>query len=116
MIKKHRNNKLRRKIRTRSNINGTAEVPRLSVFRSNKEIYLQVIDDKTGSTLVASSTAGLKKREKAKTERAIELGKSIGDKMKKKGIKRAVFDRGSYQYHGRIKGLADGIRSSGIKF
>ncbi len=103
------------KRRVRRNIFGTAERPRLSVYRSNKEIYAQLVDDNTGVTLVSASS-----REKAegatKTEKAASVGKSIAEKAKSKGIEVVVFDRNGFVYHGRIKALADGAREGGLKF
>ncbi|MBI4999707.1 50S ribosomal protein L18 [Candidatus Gottesmanbacteria bacterium] len=92
--------------------------PRLSVFRSGKYIYGQIIDDKKGETLVAANDQKLKiKDEKLKkTERAKEVGKILADKALKKGIKTIVFDRGTYKYHGRVKALAEGARDGGLKF
>lgn len=106
------------KWRIRKKVNGDATTPRLSVFRSNKEIYAQLIDDKTGVTLASAST-----RSKAfasitgtKTEKAAQIGKAIAEKAKALGIESIVFDRGGYLYHGRVKALADGAREGGLKF
>lgn len=110
----------RRHIRVRRNVIGTAERPRLNVFRSLGEIYAQVIDDDKGHTLVSASTLenGLKKKLKGKTkvEQAKLVGQTVADRAKKKGIKDVVFDRGGYKYIGRVSALADGARENGLKF
>jgi large subunit ribosomal protein L18 len=101
--------------RVRKNINGTATRPRLNVFRSNKSIYVQMIDDVTGQTLVAASTneTGLKG---TKLEQANAVGKLIAKKSIDAGISSVVFDRGGYLYHGRVKAVADGAREGGLQF
>ncbi len=111
--------KSRRRIhnRIRKKIQGTATRPRLAVFRSNKAIYCQLIDDLNGVTLAAASS--LEKDIAAagnKTEQSKAVGKSIGERAKSKGIETVVFDRGGYLYHGRIKALADGAREGGLNF
>lgn len=108
----------RRKRRTRAKIFGTAERPRLSVFRSNKAVYAQLIDDDQAKTLVAISERDLAAADKkgSKTDRARTAGKLLGQKALKKKIKTAIFDRGAYRYHGRIKALAEGAREAGLKF
>ena len=112
---------LRRKsIRTRIRkvIKGTAERPRLSVFRSNKQIYAQLIDDLNGVTIAASSSA-TKEFEAMKAKKvdiAKEVGKSIATKANQSGISIVIFDRGGYLYHGRVKALAEGAREAGLKF
>ncbi len=110
----------RRHIRVRRNITGTSEKPRLNVFRSLDEIYVQVIDDDKGHTLVSASTleSELKKKLKGKTKReqAKLVGQTVADRAKKKGIKDVVFDRGGYKYIGRVAALADGARENGLKF
>jgi large subunit ribosomal protein L18 len=111
--------RIRSRLRIRKKINGTAERPRLAVFRSNKQIYVQVIDDLKGVTLLSVSSkekeyagkAGIKKTEQAKI-----VGKSLAAKCKEKGIESVVFDRSGYKYHGRVKSLADAARESGLKF
>lgn len=97
---------------------GTAERPRLSVFRSNKEIYAQIIDDRSGKTLAAVSSRdkALSKAKGTKTEIANEVGKAIAEAAKKAGIEQVAFDRGGYLYHGRVKSLAEGAREGGLKF
>jgi large subunit ribosomal protein L18 len=104
-------------LRIRKKINGSASLPRLSVFRSNKEIYAQLIDDKKGVTLVAASSreASVSKSVN-KTEQAKEVGKSLAEKAKAENIANVVFDRGGYLYHGRVKALADGAREAGLQF
>jgi len=104
--------KLRHK-RIRANIFGTKERPRLSVFRSNKHIFLQLIDDKKGEIII--STSDLKTKKKGtKTEIAREVGKELAKLAKEKKIECAVFDRGGYKYHGRIKAVAEGVREGGL--
>jgi large subunit ribosomal protein L18 len=122
--------RLRRHARVRDDVAGTAERPRLSVFRSLTHIYAQVIDDRAGRTLAAASdldvkpaarpdgepagraaTSGLKK-----TERAKSVGKAIAERAKAAGVEAVVFDRGGYRYHGRVKALADAARESGLRF
>jgi large subunit ribosomal protein L18 len=105
------------KRRIRKNIFGSSEQPRLSVFRSNKEIYAQIIDDTKGVTLVACSSYKNKSVEgKNKSEQATVVGKELAEKAVKAGISAVVFDRNGYQYHGRVKSLADGAREAGLKF
>jgi large subunit ribosomal protein L18 len=106
-------------MRIRKKISGTAEKPRLAVFRSNKQIYVQLIDDLNGVTMLAVSSrekdiaaaAGIKKTEQAKL-----VGKSLAEKCREKGIENVVFDRSGYKYHGRVKSLADAAREGGLKF
>ena len=102
------------KFRIRKSVNGTAERPRLSVFRSNKQIYAQVINDLTGTTLAAASSLGLEKM--PKQEQATKVGELIAEKAKAAGVESVVFDRNGYLYHGRVKQLADGARNGGLKF
>ena len=106
------------RMRIRKKISGTAERPRLAVFRSNKQIYVQVVDDLKGVTLLAVSS---KEKENAKTgikksEQAKIVGKSLAAKCKEKGIENVIFDRSGYKYHGRVKSLADAAREGGLKF
>ncbi|MBP5327770.1 MAG: 50S ribosomal protein L18 [Bacteroidales bacterium] len=105
------------KYRIRHKVSGTAAMPRLSVFRSNKEIYAQVIDDEKGVTLTAASTLE-KTVEKGgtKSEMAAKVGKLIAERTKAAGIESVVFDRNGYLYHGRVKSLADAAREGGLKF
>jgi len=107
-------NRLRRKARVRSQISGTSECPRLSVFRSATHIYAQLIDDQSGKTLGASSD--LKIETGTKTEKAVQVGKHIAEIAKKLKLSSIVFDRGGFYYHGRVKALADAARSGGLKF
>lgn len=101
----------------RKKISGTADHPRLSVYRSNKDIYAQLIDDTTGTTLASASSRSKGFAGKGtKVEKAFEVGKMIGELGKKAGIETCVFDRGGYLYHGRVKSLADGAREAGLKF
>ncbi|MDR0732790.1 MAG: 50S ribosomal protein L18 [Dysgonamonadaceae bacterium] len=103
------------KKRVRKHISGTAERPRLTVFRSNKQIYAQVVDDLSGHTLAAASSLGIK--EKApKKEIASKVGELIAVKSKEAGVEAVVFDRNGYLYHGRVKELAEAARKSGLKF
>ena len=107
-----RRNKI--KTRIRGKISGTAERPRMSVFRSNKGIYVQVIDDLKGMTLVAASSKGLEGG--TKSEVAAKVGAAIAQKALEKGITSVVFDRNGYLFHGRVKSLADAAREAGLKF
>lgn len=105
-------------LRIRKKIQGTAERPRLSVFRSNKQIYVQVIDDANGVTLVSASSKekGVEGAGGKRIEQAAGVGKLIAGKCKEKGIENVIFDRGGYKYHGRIKSLAEAAREGGLKF
>ncbi|MEN0003694.1 MAG: 50S ribosomal protein L18 [Bacteroidota bacterium] len=112
--KSNRRLKIRRRIR--KNIKGTAARPRLSVFRSNKEIYCQLVDDVNGLTLAAaSSREGSIGREGNKVDQASQVGKLIAERAKAASVDVAVFDRAGYLYHGRVKALADGAREGGLK-
>jgi large subunit ribosomal protein L18 len=106
------------KSRVRTVVSGTAERPRLSVFRSNKQIYAQLIDDAQGTTLVAASSSDKAIADKAgsKTEKAAMVGKLVAEKALAAGVTTVVFDRGGYLYHGRVKQLADAAREGGLKF
>lgn len=112
--------RLRRHYRVRKNLQGTLDRPRMSVFRSVSEIYVQVIDDKAGKTLASASTIDQELRSKMaglkKTEQARLVGKAIADRAKAKGISQVVFDRGGFRYIGRIKALADAAREGGLEF
>ena len=101
--------------RVRNKVSGTAARPRLSVFRSNKEIYAQLVDDVKGVTLVAASSK-VGEVGGTKIVKANEVGKAIAAKAKEAGIEAVVFDRGGYLYHGRVKSLAEGAREGGLKF
>lgn len=102
--------------RIRKTIKGTAEYPRLSVFRSNKQIYAQIIDDVAGTTMAAASSRELKDVKAKKSEIAGMVGKAIAEKATAAGIRKVMFDRGGYLYHGRVKSLADAAREGGLKF
>lgn len=112
--------RVRRHIRTRKKIKGTTERPRLAVFKSNKYIYAQIIDDVNGSTLVAASSFDKELREKfngrVNAESAKAVGEAVAKKASEKGIKQVVFDRGGFLYHGRIKAIADAAREAGLEF
>jgi len=104
--------------RIRAKIKGTADRPRLVVFRSNKHLFLQIIDDEKGKTLVGIGDVGKDKKLKktTKTNTAFDLGKKVAEEAVKKNIKSIVFDRGGYAYHGRVKSVAEGAREGGLKF
>ncbi|MFJ1474403.1 50S ribosomal protein L18 [Capnocytophaga cynodegmi] len=106
------------KSRIRKVVNGTATQPRLAVFRSNNEIYAQIIDDTKGTTLVAASSRDkeISATKGTKTEKAALVGKAVAEKALKQGIEKISFDRGGYLYHGRVKSLAEGAREGGLKF
>jgi len=105
------------KRRIRKNISGTSTTPRLTVYRSNKQIYAQIIDDLNGVTLVSASSQGVKECENVtKVEQASVVGKLIAEKAIKAGVETVVFDRNGYLYHGRVKSLADSAREGGLKF
>ena len=112
--KKDKRLKIRKRIR--SKIFGTESVPRLAVFRSNNEIYAQIINDDKGHTLFSSTSLNLKKEKLTKTEIGKSIGAEIAEKAIKKGIKTVVFDRGGFIYHGRIKAFAESARQKGLKF
>lgn len=118
MITKPDKNKVRKKrhYRVRSKVSGTAECPRLNVFRSNKNIYAQVIDDVAGVTLASASTLDKEVSKGTKSEQAVVVGKLVAERAVAKGISEVVFDRGGYLYHGRVKALADAARENGLKF
>lgn len=106
-----------RKLRTRAKTKGTSQKPRLSVYRSNKFIYAQVIDDEKQKTIIGVSEKNLSLKEnKTKVEKSKELGLLIAKKALDKKVKEVVFDRGSYKYHGRVKQVAEGAREGGLKF
>lgn len=114
MTNKKVERRIKIKYRIRKNVNGTAERPRLCVFRSNKQIYAQVINDLTGNTLAAASSLGLEAM--PKKEQAAKVGALIAEKAMAAGITSVVFDRNGYLYHGRVKELADAARNSGLNF
>ena len=102
------------KYRIRKSVNGTAERPRMSVFRSNKQIYVQIINDLTGKTLASASSLGMEAM--PKKEQAAKVGELVAKKAQEAGIEKVVFDRNGYLYHGRVKELADAARKGGLKF
>jgi len=120
MIPDSSKDKVRRRVheRIRTRLSGTSERPRLNVYRSLNHIYAQVIDDTRGKTLASASTSGKKSGKKTggNVASAKEIGKTIAQRAKEKGIKKVVFDRGGYLYHGRIKALADAAREAGLEF
>lgn len=118
MISKPDKNKVRlnRHKRVRSKISGTAECPRLNVFRSNKNIYAQIIDDVAGVTLVSASSLDKDLTNGTKTVDATAVGAAVAKKAVEKGIQHVVFDRGGYLYHGRVAALAEAARENGLKF
>lgn len=107
-----------RHTRVRARIFGTAERPRASIFKSNKHIFAQFIDDKTGKTVLSSKivSVGKTKIKGTKTHKASKIGEMLAEKAKELGIKEVVFDRGGFKYHGRIKAFAEGLRKGGLKF
>jgi len=116
MIKRHSSNYQRRLVRSRSKTRGSDKRPRLTVFRSNQQIYAQIINDQTGTTLVAANSLTLKSAPKSKLEQAVVVGQALAKAAKAKKIDKVVFDKGAYKYHGRIKALADAARKNGLQF
>jgi large subunit ribosomal protein L18 len=114
-INHNKTKKQKRQQRVRAKVRGTNERPRLNVFRSNINIYLQVIDDAAGKTLLSVSTLGLEKKAGTKTEQAKQVAQLLAEKLKKSKIKKLVFDRGSYKYHGRVKAIAETMREQGVQ-
>ena len=112
ITKQERRNKI--KTRIRGKVSGTAERPRMTVFRSNKRIYVQLVDDSEGKTLVSASSKGIE--EGTKSEVAAKVGQAIAEKALAAGITEVVFDRNGYLFHGRVKSLADAARNGGLKF
>ena len=106
--------RIRRHTRVRKRVSGISSRPRLSVFRSNKFIYAQLIDDESGTTIAAASDRGL--ADGNKTDRAATVGNNLAEAARSKGITSAVFDRGGYRFAGRVKALAEGARSNGLEF
>ena len=107
-----RTNRIRRHRRIRAKISGTAERPRVTIFKSNTSVYAQAVDDTAGRTLAAVSDARLKKG--TKTDRAGQAGKKLAELLQKAGITTAVFDTGGFKYHGRVKAVAEALRQGGI--
>jgi large subunit ribosomal protein L18 len=116
MAGKNRERRERIKAGVRKRINGTSERPRLSVFRSNRGLYVQIIDDINGVTVAAASTTELGEKTKLNIENSKNVGKKIAEKAIASGIQTIVFDRNGYLYHGNIKALAEGAREGGLKF
>lgn len=115
-VKERKNNREKRKLKIRSKIYGTAETPRLSIFRSNSSVYAQMIDDEKAETILEFSSKKLDSSKKInKTEQSFEVGKEIAKRALEKKIKSAIFDRGGYRYHGRVRALAEGAREGGLK-
>jgi large subunit ribosomal protein L18 len=116
MLTQNKRNAIRQRIhaRIRAKLSGTAERPRLNVYRSLNHIYVQVIDDQKGETLVSAST--IKQKSGGNVAAAKEIGKAIAEQAVAKGIKKVVFDRGGFLYHGRVKALADAAREAGLEF
>ncbi len=119
VLEKVRKRKVRH-LRVRKKIFGTSEIPRLCIFRSNRYISCQLVDDENGRTLASASSMEKKLKEKLKStkskEAAAEVGKLIAQRAKKSGIKKVVFDRAGYKYHGRVKALAEAAREAGLEF
>ena len=117
-IKTAAHSRYRRHLRVRKKVEGTPERPRLVVFRSSKHIYAQLVDDLRGVTIAGAgdTSEGMQVEGKGKVARSFALGKLIATKAKEKGIAKVVFDRGGYQYHGRVKAVADGARKGGLEF
>ena len=116
--KRRRESRIRRHRRVRKKVRGTAERPRLSVFRSSRHISVQLIDDEVGTTVASASTleAGLRSAPGGNVAAARSVGTLIGERAQEAGIKAAVFDRGGYRYHGRVAELAEAARSAGLEF
>ena len=108
--------RLRRHRRVRGKVSGTADRPRLVVFRSNKGIFAQLVDDEARRTLASASWLGQRSFKGTKTEQAAAVGKALAAEAKRAGVETCVFDRGGYLYHGRVKALADGAREGGLEF
>jgi large subunit ribosomal protein L18 len=115
-VRTKRDMRLRRHRRVRGKIVGTAQRPRLAVFRSNRGIFAQLVDDSTGRTLAGASWTSLKGFEGDKTAQAKQVGTELAAAAKQAGIRAVVFDRGGYLYHGRVKALAEGAREGGLRF
>lgn len=110
--------RIRRHQRVRAKIKGTAERPRVSVFKSNQHVFVQVIDDNAGKTILSSkiTSSSKSKIKDTKTELAGKIGEMLAEKIKAAGLSEIIFDRGGFKYHGRVKALAEGLRKGGIKF
>jgi large subunit ribosomal protein L18 len=108
--------RLRRRRRVRAKVTGTAERPRLSVFRSNRGVFAQLVDDTSGTTVAAVNWIEPELRKLSATEQARKAGELLADRAKQAGVSACVFDRGGYRYHGRVRALADGAREAGLEF
>lgn len=119
-LNKKQKARFKRKVRIRKKISGSSERPRLSVFRSAKHVYVQVIDDSIGKTLISASSTEKMVKEQPKFEnkiaQAVHIGKLVAERAKEKGINKVVFDRNGFIYHGRIKAISDGAREGGLEF
>ena len=113
MNKSKKDSRKRVRYSIRKKISGTADIPRLAIFRSNKQIYAQIIDDVTGNTMASASSIA---NEGNKLDQAKEVGKIIAGNAKKVGVEKVIFDRGGFLYHGRVKALAESAREAGLKF
>ena len=112
---KHERRRIRR-YRIRKRVSGTPDRPRLSVFRSGRHIYAQIVDDVKGATLAAANSRDLKPEGKGRIAPSTAVGKALAERAKAKGVTKVAFDRGGYLYHGRVKALADGARAGGLEF
>ena len=112
----NRERRLRRRHRVRAKVSGTAERPRLSVYRSNRRIFAQLVNDVDGRTLAAANWTEPELRDLGRMEQARKAGELLASRAKEAGIEACVFDRGGYQYHGRVKALAEGAREGGLEF
>lgn len=112
----NRQRRQRRRYRVRAKVSGTAERPRLSVYRSNRGMFAQLVDDVEGRTLAAASWTEDALRGLGRTEQAKKAGELLAERAKKAGVERCVFDRSGYRYHGRVKALAEGAREGGLEF
>jgi large subunit ribosomal protein L18 len=108
--------RLRRRRRVRAKVHGTAERPRISVFRSNRGVFAQLVDDDAGRTIASVSWTEDALKSLARLDQARRAGATLAERAKAAGVERAVFDRGGYQYHGRVKALAEGAREGGLEF
>jgi large subunit ribosomal protein L18 len=111
-------NRIKRHKRIRAKVLGTSARPRVSIFRSNRNIFVQFINDQTGKTILSNKIVSSKKSKikGTKSDKVAEIGKILSEKAKEAGIKEIIFDRGGYKYHGRVKALADSLRTGGLKF
>ena len=108
--------RLRRRRRVRAKVRGTAERPRLSVFRSNRGVFAQLVDDENGKTIAAVNWIEADLRKLARMDQATKVGELLAERARQAGVEACVFDRGGYRYHGRIRAIAEGARSAGLKF